>query len=340
LLAHAQETIENAGLTGPFLVISQPRIFKAVRRLIGKTSHYMMIPDGERAKSMATVGRILDRAAAMKLTRQSTLIALGGGVVGDVTGFAASLYMRGISVVQIPTTLLAQVDSSIGGKTGVNFRNVKNLVGTFHQPRLVLSDPDSLKSLSDREFANGLYETLKYGIISDKALFEDFVTDLKQLKQRDSAVVEKTVARCAEIKARIVAADEMEGDLRRVLNLGHTVGHALESAAEFRRLKHGEAVGYGMIAAARISLATQRISSSEAGRMESAVRAIGALPSLHGLKIERIMKALHQDKKVRDGSVHFILPLEIGRVEITRDVPLGLVRETTAALIHESKTRN
>ncbi len=299
----------------------------------------MMIPDGERAKTMASVGRILDRAAAMKMTRQSTLIALGGGVIGDVTGFAASLYMRGISVVQIPTTLLAQVDSSIGGKTGVNFRNVKNLVGTFHQPRLVLSDPDSLRSLSDREFANGLYETLKYGIISDRALFEDFITHLDRIKQRDSAVVESTVARCAEIKARIVAADEREGDLRRVLNLGHTVGHALESAAEFRRLKHGEAVGYGMIAAARISTARGRMSSSEAGRMESAIRAIGVLPSLQGLKMDHIMKALQQDKKVRDGSVHFILPLEIGRVEITRDVPLSLVRETTAALIHESKTR-
>jgi 3-dehydroquinate synthase len=339
LLACTQQEIQRAGLNGPFLVVSQPRILKALRKSIGTSFPSMLIPDGERAKTMTNVGRILERAAAMKMTRQSTLIALGGGVVGDVTGFAASLYMRGISVVQVPTTLLAQVDSSIGGKTGVNFLSVKNLVGTFHQPSLVLSDSSALQTLSDREFANGLYETLKYGIIADKGLFEFFVANLDRIKRREPDIIELMVARCAEIKAGIVSADEREGDLRRVLNLGHTVGHGLESAADFRRLKHGEAVGYGMIAAARIAASTGRMSQSDAERVESAVRAIGALPSLQGLKMNRIMKAVQQDKKVLNGSVHFILPLEIGRVEITRDVPISLVRETTSGLIHEGKTR-
>lgn len=319
--------------------MSQPRIFKAVGQGLQKRFPVVLIPDGERCKNLGTVTRLLDRMAAAGLTRQSTLIALGGGVVGDVTGFAASLYMRGIAVVQVPTTLLAQVDSSIGGKTGVNHRSVKNLVGTFHQPSLVLSDPLALQSLSDREYASGLYESLKYGVISDPALFDSFVKNIDLIRKRDPVAVESMVARCAEIKASIVSADEREGDLRRVLNLGHTVGHALESAANFRRLKHGEAVGYGMIAAARISAALGRMTREDALRVEAAVHCIGKLPSLEGTKMAPFTKALQQDKKVRDGAVHFILPRTIGRVEITRDVPLPLVRETVTALIHESKSR-
>ena len=339
LLNHLEEHLKRAGLNGPFLIVSQPRIFQAVGQPLKKRFPVILIPDGERAKTLATVSRVLDHVAGLGMTRQSTLIALGGGVVGDITGFVASLYMRGIAVVQVPTTLLAQVDSSIGGKTGINYRSVKNLVGTFHQPSLVLSDPLPLQSLSDREYSSGLYESLKYGVISDRSLFDSFVKNIDLLRKRDSRTVENMVARCAEIKARIVSEDEREGDLRRVLNLGHTVGHALESAANFRRLKHGEAVGYGMIAAARISAALGRLSRVDSEKIESAVRCIGQLPSLQGTKMTPFIKALQQDKKVRDGAVHFILPTEIGRVEITREVPLPLVRETVSALIHESKTR-
>jgi len=339
LLNHLEEHLKRAGLNGPFLIVSQPRIFKAVGQDLKKRFPVVLIPDGERAKNLRTVSRLLDRVAALGMTRQSTLIALGGGVVGDITGFVASLYMRGIAVVQLPTTLLAQVDSSIGGKTGVNYRSVKNLVGTFHQPRLVLSDPLPLQSLSEREYASGLYESLKYGVISDRTLFDSFVMHIDLLRKRDARTVETLVARCAEIKAGIVSADEREGDLRRILNLGHTVGHALESAADFRRLKHGEAVGYGMIAAARISTTLGRMSRTDSEKVESAVRCIGKLPSLEGTKMTPFIKALQQDKKVRDGAVHFILPREIGRVEITPNVPLPLVRETVTALIHESKTR-
>ncbi len=221
----------------------------------------------------------------------------------------------------------------------LNYRSVKNLVGTFHQPSLVLSDPLPLQSLSEREYASGLYESLKYGVIPDRTLFDSFVMHIDLLRKRDARTVETLVARCAEIKAGIVSADEREGDLRRILNLGHTVGHALESAADFRRLKHGEAVGYGMIAAARISTTLGRMSRTDSEKVESAVRCIGKLPSLEGTKMTPFIKALQQDKKVRDGAVHFILPREIGRVEITPNVPLPLVRETVTALIHESKTR-
>jgi 3-dehydroquinate synthase len=273
------------------------------------------------------------------MTRQSTLIALGGGVVGDVTGFAASIYMRGIAVVQVPTTLLAQVDSSIGGKTGVNFRVVKNLVGTFHQPSLVLSDTATFRTLPAREYSSGLYEALKYGIICDRELFETFASRIDRILKRDPEAVEFLVARCAAIKGDIVSRDEREGDLRRVLNLGHTVGHGLEAAAQFRGLKHGEAVGYGMIAALRISSSLGRIAENTANRAESVIASIGRLPSLKGIKFKPVIDALQHDKKVRDGALHFILPRDIGHVEVSRDVPIDLVRETVKALIDESKTR-
>ena len=298
-----------------------------------------LIPEGERAKSFPTVTRLLNRFSQLHMTRQSTVIALGGGVVGDVTGFAASMYMRGIAFVQVPTTLLAQVDSSIGGKTGINFRTVKNLVGAFHQPSLVLTDIDMLRTLPIREYRSGLYEAIKYGIICDRALFDDFHASRDLLVERDSDAIERLVARCAAIKGDVVSRDEKEGDLRRVLNLGHTVGHGLETAARFRGLKHGEAVGHGMIAAVRISHALGHMKKDDALRVESVIRSIGSLPSIAALKLRVIMEAIHHDKKVRDGRVHFVLPLEIGRVQITNAVPLELVRDTVKDLIDESQVR-
>ena len=298
-----------------------------------------LIPEGERAKSFPTVTRLLNRFSELRMTRQSTVIALGGGVVGDVTGFAASMYMRGIAVVQAPTTLLAQVDSSIGGKTGINFRTVKNLVGAFHQPSLVLTDIDTLRTLPIREYRSGLYEAIKYGIICDRALFEDFDAGRDLLVERDPNATERLVARCAAIKGDVVSRDEKEGDLRRVLNLGHTVGHGLETAARFRGLKHGEAVGHGMIAAVRISHALGHMKKDDAQRVESVIRSIGSLPAISGLKLRLIMEAIQHDKKVRDGRIHFVLPLEIGRVQITNAVSLELVRDTVKDLIDESQVR-
>jgi 3-dehydroquinate synthase len=298
-----------------------------------------LIPDGERAKSLTIIGRLMDTLAEKRMPRQGAIVALGGGVVGDVAGFAASLYMRGIAVVQVPTTLLAQVDSSIGGKTGVNHHAVKNLVGTFHQPRLVLADTATLGSLPFREYASGLYEVLKYGIIEDPFLFDKVEKHLAAILNRENTVLEEVVARCAAIKARIVSADEREGDLRRVLNLGHTIGHALEAAAGLRKLKHGEAVGYGLIAAARISAAMGRMAPAAARRVEAVTLSIGTLPGLEGIKFRQVMDALSHDKKVRDGALHFVLPREIGRVEITRDVPVALVHNTVRTLLHEFKTK-
>src|SRR5215813_13794696 len=202
--------LRNAGLHGPYLVVSQPRIFKAVGKSLQKRFPVALVPDGERAKTLTTVSRLLDRMAELKLSRQASVIALGGGVVGDVAGFVASIYMRGIPVVQVPTTLLAQVDSSIGGKTGVNHRVAKNLIGTFHQPRLVVSDSLVLQTLPEREYASGLYEALKYGVIQDPDLFTDFENNSAVFLKRDPEAIERLVSRCAAIKADVVMQDEKE----------------------------------------------------------------------------------------------------------------------------------
>jgi len=329
--------LEKAGLSGPFLVVSQPRIFKAVGKGLKKKFPVALIPDGERAKTLATVSRLLDRMVDLKLTRQSTVIALGGGVVGDVAGFVASIYMRGIPVVQVPTTLLSQVDSSIGGKTGVNHRVAKNLIGTFYQPRLVISDPLVLQTLPEREFSSGLYEALKYGVISDESLFADFERNSAVFLKRQPEAIERLVARCAAIKADVVMKDEKESDLRRVLNFGHTVGHGLEAATRYQRIKHGEAVGYGMIAAARIGYALNKLAEADRARIENAVGSLGRLPSLAGVNSKHVLNALQHDKKVRDGAIHFVLPRAIGRVEITPDVPLEIVRDAIKGILNDGK---
>jgi 3-dehydroquinate synthase len=329
--------LNEAGLHGPFLVVSQPRVLKAVGPHLKKMFPVALIPYGERAKTLATVSRLLDRMADLKLTRQSTVIAVGGGVVGDVAGFVASIYMRGIAVVQVPTTLLAQVDSSIGGKTGVNHRVAKNLIGTFHQPRLVLSDPLVLMNLPEREYVSGLYEALKYGVIRDAELFADFEQNRTLFLQRDPAAVERLVARCAAIKADVVVNDEKESDLRRILNFGHTVGHGLEAAAHYRRINHGEAVGYGMIAAARIGRRLNKLNENDRARIENAVTSLGRLPSLAGISTKDVLQAVQHDKKARNGAIHFVLPREIGRVEITPDVSSEIVREVIKGLLNDGK---
>jgi 3-dehydroquinate synthase len=329
--------LEHNGLQPPFIVVTQPRILKAVGDCIQRRFPIVLIPDGERAKTLTTVARLLDRLAKMKLTRHSSLIAFGGGVVGDVAGFVASIYMRGIAVVQVPTTLLAQVDSSIGGKTGINHRVAKNLIGTFYQPRLVISDPLVLGKLPDREYRSGLYESLKYGVIRDAGLFKDFEENRSAFLRRDPEAIERLVARCAQIKAEVVMQDEKESDLRRILNFGHTIGHGLEAAARYRRIRHGEAVGYGMIGAARISHLLEKLSDGDLARIEDAVSSLGRLPALAGLKGRDVLNALRHDKKVRNGVVHFVLPRAIGRVEITPDVPFDVVSAVVKEILNDGK---
>ena len=315
------EHLADAGLGPPFMVVSQKKVLSHVgKRPLGRNP-IVTISDGERAKTLRTVSRLIDAMLELGLTRQSTVIALGGGVVGDVAGFAASIYLRGIAVVQVPTTLLAQVDSSVGGKTGVNHAAGKNLIGCFHQPPLVIADPGLLASLPEREYRSGLWEALKYGVIRDRNLFDHFERRLPAILRKEPRVLEDLVYRCLRIKADVVGIDEKESGLRRILNFGHTLGHA----THYRGIKHGEAVGHGMIAATRIAQQLRRISGNEASRIVTAIQSIGTLPSIADLPVKEMMKSMRHDKKIRDGSIHFVLPRRVGRVDVEAGISPKLV---------------
>ncbi|HET6176287.1 MAG TPA: 3-dehydroquinate synthase [Candidatus Sulfotelmatobacter sp.] len=290
----------------------------------GFTPQVIPMADGEPSKRLATVEGLADKLARLGADRKAVVIALGGGVVGDVSGLLASLYMRGVELVQVPTTVLAQVDASIGGKTGVNLVAGKNLIGTFHHPRVVLIDPTVLKTLPDREFRAGLYEALKCGIIGNVELFLRFEQNRARILKRDPVELEWLIAQSVRLKAEVVSADEREEGLRRVLNLGHTIGHALEAETGYRRLLHGEAVAWGMIAATNIALTVGRTDSVTAGRVADAVLSLGRLPEVN-VNPRKILARLQSDKKTQNGVVHFILPREIGKVEVASDVPTSAV---------------
>src|SRR3954471_23368256 len=296
----------------------------------GVAAQVVEMRDGEVNKRLATVEDLAEKLARLGADRNSVLVAFGGGVVGDVTGLLASLYMRGVELVQIPTTVVAQVDASIGGKTAVNLVDGKNLIGTFHHPRVVLIDPAVLKTLPDREFRAGLYEAVKCGIIGNIELFLRFEQNRARILKRDPTEVEWVIAQSVKQKAEVVSADEHEGGLRRVLNLGHTIGHALEAETNYRSLLHGEAVAWGMIAATNIALTVGRTDSVTAGRIADAVLSLGRLPELN-VNTRKIIARLQSDKKTENGVVHFVLPREIGKVEISSEVPeravLGAVEE-------------
>jgi 3-dehydroquinate synthase len=297
----------------------------------GFTPQVIAMPDGEPTKRLSTVEALADKLARLGADRKAVVIALGGGVVGDVSGMLASLYMRGIEFVQIPTTVLAQVDASIGGKTGVNLVAGKNMIGTFHHPRVVLIDPTVLKTLSDRELRAGLYEALKCGIIGNVELFLRFEQNRARILKRDPVEMEWLIAQSVRLKAEVVSADEREGGLRRVLNLGHTIGHALEAETGYRRLLHGEAVAWGMIAATNIALSVGRTDSVTAGRIADAVLSLGRLPEVN-VSSRKILARLQSDKKTQNGVVHFILPREIGKVEVASDVPASAVIDAVEEL--------
>jgi len=276
--------------------------------------------EGERYKRLATVEELSEKLSALGADRNAVVVAFGGGVAGDVAGFVASMYMRGVEFVQIPTTVLAQVDASVGGKTGVNLKAGKNLIGAFWQPRAVLIDPAVLSSLPEREYRAGLYEALKCGVIGNPDLFREFEQNRGAIAKRDPVTVEKLIAESVRLKAHVVSVDEKENGLRQVLNFGHTIGHALEAETNYRTLLHGEAVAWGMIAAARVAAGVGKLSENDALRIRDATREVGKLPKLE-VRGKSILKRLQSDKKTRNGKVHFVLPTEIGKVEIVNDVP-------------------
>ena len=297
---------------------------------VGIKAELLTFPNGEAAKNMATVAELAGGLARLGLDRGDGLIALGGGVSGDICGFLASIYMRGIPFVQVPTTLLAQVDSSVGGKTGVDIAEGKNLLGTFYQPRRVYIDPLVLMELPPAEMLNGLAEVIKYGVIHDVELFRELEERREAVLARDLKVLAKIIARCCEIKAAVVAADEREADLRRILNFGHTLGHAVEAASGYT-LAHGSAVAIGMALVGEIAAAKGLWLREEAERLRRLLVAYGLPVKVpEGLERDAIKKYLKTDKKTVAGRPFFVLPVAIGKVIISAEVPEELIDQVLA----------
>lgn len=334
LVGHGAQPLK---LGKKILVVSSPPIFKhygqqaiASLKAAGFTVAECILPAGERYKTPASLQKIYDAALENRLERSSTMLALGGGVIGDMTGFAAATWLRGINFVQVPTTLLAMVDASIGGKTGINHPKGKNLIGAFYQPKLVLIDPQVLKTLPAREFRAGMAEVIKYGIIWDAELFEKLEQSkrLDQLRYVSDDLLQEILTRSCQAKAHVVSKDEKEAGLRAILNYGHTIGHAVESLTGYRVVNHGEAVAIGMIAAGQIAVALNLWDQAASDRQLALIEKTGLPTKLPaGVDIDAIVDSLQTDKKVQDGRVRFILPTQIGTVTITDQVPADVIRQ-------------
>jgi 3-dehydroquinate synthase len=334
-------SIQAVNLGQKILIVSNPQIWghygTTVQDSLAKAGFqvaHLLLPAGERYKTLRSLQKIYDYALDLKLERSSTLVALGGGVIGDMTGFAAATWLRGIHVVQVPTSLLAMVDAAIGGKTGVNHPLGKNLIGAFHQPRLVLIDPDTLNTLARREFRAGMAEVIKYGVIWDVELFEKLegCDRLDQRRYLPSDLLTEIISRSAQVKADVVSQDEKEAGLRAILNYGHTIGHAIESLTGYRQFNHGEAVALGMRTAAEIAVQLNLWSVQAAQRQYHLIQKAGlptALPS--SFEIAGVTEILLTDKKVKDGKVRFILPTQLGQVQITDQVPTTVVVQALKA---------
>ena len=302
--------------------------------LAGASYEVLHLPGGEDQKRLAPLESLAEEMVAHGADRTSLVIAFGGGIVNDMAGFAAAIFMRGIPVLQVPTTLLAQVDAAIGGKTGVNLECGKNLIGSFHQPIAVLIDPGVLATLPEREYRAGLYEIVKAGIIRSAELFAFLAAHHADVLAREPEAVDRIIAESVAIKAEVVSADEREGDLRRILNFGHTFGHALEAETAYTRFLHGEAVAWGMRAAVYLGQSTGHLSAEDAVDILDAIAAYGPIPSLEGISSERLLARLASDKKTIQGNVHFVIPERIGAVKIVSGVEtrtvLGAIRSALA----------
>ncbi|WP_421657961.1 3-dehydroquinate synthase [Leptothermofonsia sp. ETS-13] len=331
--------MQSLNLGKHVVVVSNPGIFRhfGERAIVslkqaGFTVSSCILPAGERYKTLSTLQKIFDAALENRLERSSTLVALGGGVIGDMTGFAAASWLRGINVVQVPTSLLAMIDAAIGGKTGVNHPKGKNLIGAFHQPRLVLIDPEVLQTLPPREFRAAMAEVIKYGVIWDAQLFEQLeaAKRLERLSYLGKDLLQEILVRSCQAKAHIVSKDEKEAGLRAILNYGHTIGHAVESLMGYKGVNHGEAVAIGMVAAGQIAVELNFWDQSASDRQFTLIQKSG-LPTRipAGLDIEEMLVALQSDKKVKSGQVRFILPTQIGAATVTNQVPPDLIRRVS-----------
>lgn len=346
-LADIQTRTQNMGRQ--VLIISNPTVFDHYGKLAiaslenkGFQVNFQLLPDGEQHKTMNSVQKIYDAALAHRLERSSTILALGGGVIGDMAGFAAATWLRGVNFVQVPTSLLAMIDAAIGGKTGVNHPLGKNLIGAFHQPRTVIIDPDTLKTLPAREFRSGMAEVIKYGVIWDTELFSQ-LERAESLQNYDALETEQLnwiITRSCRAKAAIVSQDEREMGRRALLNYGHTIGHAIESLTEYCLFTHGEAVALGMLAAGAISAAIGWWSAQAAKRQLALLKKAGLpiqLPDAT-LKIDSILDALLLDKKVQNGRIRFVLPTGVGHAEISHQVPVDLIIQALLSLYPNQDT--
>jgi 3-dehydroquinate synthase len=300
--------------------------------LAGKRCESVILPDGESFKNLETLNIIFDALLSHQFSRQCTLIALGGGVIGDMTGFAAACYQRGVDYIQVPTSLLAQVDSSVGGKTAVNHRFGKNMIGAFYHPKAVIIDINTLGTLPDREYAAGLSEVLKYGLIYDAQFFEWLEQHTAQILSRDKVILEQMISRCCQIKAAIVAQDERDSNIRMILNFGHTFAHAIETSLGHGKLLHGEAVAIGMVLALRLSEQLGMIPHSLLERTELWLKTMLLpirLPS--GCSKSALLEAMQHDKKKSEAAIRFILLEQLGKAVIKADVPLQLVNSILQA---------
>jgi 3-dehydroquinate synthase len=301
------------------------------RSLEGKRVASVALPDGEQHKTLETLARVFDALVERRLNRDACVVALGGGVVGDMAGFAAACYQRGVDYVQVPTTLLAQVDSSVGGKTGVNHPGGKNLIGAFHQPRAVVADTDTLKTLPPREFGAGLAEVIKYGLIADAAFLRWIEANLDALLHLDGTALAYAIRRSCEIKAEIVAEDEREHGRRALLNLGHTFGHAIETATGYGAWLHGEAVGTGMLMAADLSHRLGWIDAADVGRIRALLQRAGLPVAAPPIGASRALELMGMDKKVLAGRIRLVLMRQVGEGVVAGDYPADALQATLAS---------
>lgn len=332
VLRRAMDEIAGLGKFSSVHVVSSPKVWRAVGRNIKrglgapKSSEVHLMNDAESAKNLRTVEAVSRALVTSGADRRSLLVAVGGGVVGDVVGFVAASYLRGVALVHVPTTVVAQVDSSIGGKTGVNLPEGKNLVGAFYPPRLVLTDVDMLRTLPDREFRGGLAEVVKHSVIADARMFSYLEENMAKILRRDRAALEYLIPRNVQIKAQVVSRDERESGLREILNFGHTFAHALESVTKYRRYQHGEAVAWGMMAAALLGHEAGITRADDVSRIVALVRRLGPLPPWPRVSAKSLVDLMRSDKKARAGNLRFVLTPRIGKAKSYDDVPLAALQ--------------
>jgi 3-dehydroquinate synthase len=334
---------------GAVFVISSPRVWRhwgaRVERLLGGARRAtILIDDAETAKNLSTVERACRDLVRAGADRRALIVAVGGGVVGDVAGFVAASYARGIALIHIPTTVVAQVDSAIGGKTGVNLPEGKNLVGAFYPPKNVVADPGFLSSLPPREFRSGIYEIIKYGVIGDAKLFQFLEGKLEKVLRRERPALAFAIERSIAQKARVVSEDEHESGLREILNFGHTFAHALESVTGYRMYLHGEAVGWGMIAAARLAVEKGMLSPRDEERVARVIARVGPLPAWPSLLPAQLIAAMQADKKARAGRLRFVLPERVGivrcGVEAEEEMLVRVLRECALAAVQPATRKS